>query len=360
MKVVFITTVYLPHIGGIECYIHDISNRLIDDGHEVNIIVADKNCEEIVVDNIDGAKVIRLPSYEICGFYILRKKKYIDIINDELHNAKVVHLNACKFLYKHLAMMRQKYNYRLIVTSHGWLFHTSKNLFIKNLYFKYCVVKYYMYYDKIINVSIQDQQIAEKFGIKNSIVINNGADIKKFSMPDYKNTFDNNFIYWGRISVNKGIYECLVKLAQYECDFTFNIIGVCEDDSYTNRLNKFIEENGICDKVKFLGKLSNEQIKHYIELSDVILLPSLHEGFGFTLVEALVTKRLILANNIDSYKYILDRTGTSDFLYDFSDDRNSMLDKINKLRHKKVEPKNIDQFSVETMVNNTISVYFKN
>ena len=358
MKIVFVTTEYLPHIGGIEFYIHDISNKLLKEGHEVSIVVADKRCNDIDIEKLDGAKAIRLPSYEICGFFLLKHRKYIDIIDDELCNADVVHLNACKFLYKHLAMMKRKYSYKLIVTSHGWLYHTNKYLIIKDLYFKYCVVKYYKYYDKIINVSIQDQQIAEKFGIRDTIVINSGADIKKFALDDYKSSFDNSFIYWGRISANKGIYECLVKLAQYKFDFTFNIIGACEDNEYESKLNEFLDENNLGNKVKLLGKLSDEQIKKYIVLSDVILFPSLHEGFGLTLVEALVTKRLVLANNIDSYKYILDRTGASEYLYDFSNSANSILDKINELRQKKVNPKNIEQFSVDAMVNNTISVYF--
>ena len=55
----------------------------------------------------------------------------------------------------------------------------------------------------------------------------------------------------------------------------------------------------------FCGQLSNNEIREKIIESDIILMPSLHEGFGMTLVECLASNKPIIANDIDSYRYIL-------------------------------------------------------
>jgi alpha-1,3-mannosyltransferase len=209
MKVVFTTTIYLPHMGGIEVCIHEMAQYLISKGHQVKILVADTSCYEIKKETIENELVIRYPAREICNFFVLKRRKYLRDIENEIKDADVVHINVCKFLLGFLSRKKRIYNYKLIMTSHGWIFHTNTNLLIKKIFFKLVVAKNAKYCDSIINVSNQDQKIAESFGIKNSYVILNGVDLKKFSNIPPKSTFENKFLYFGRISANKGIYECL-------------------------------------------------------------------------------------------------------------------------------------------------------
>lgn len=356
MKIVFTTTVYLPHIGGIEICIHELAQYMLKKGFEVSIIVADKNVKRCTREIIDGEKIIRIPAYEIFNFFVLRNSKYKSEIIDEIKDADVVHVNVCKFLFSFFANLKRKYGYRLVATSHGWLYHTNRHKFVKDLYFKQIIAKYAPYYDGIINVSPQDQDIAESFGVKDTCVILNGVDLKKFSGIEKKEKFDNKFVYFGRISENKGIYQCLEKLSEYKSNYRFYIIGKCEDAEYLNKLKTFIADNKMKDKVFFCGQLSNEEVRDKIIESDIILMPSLHEGFGMTLVECLVSNRPIIANDIESYRYILKSVNAEEYLFDYSSS-DLISEKITFLCSKNINIENIDQFSNEEMARKTLEIY---
>ncbi len=126
MKIVFTALKYLPHIGGIEIYIHELAQHLIKNGWTVTIVSADVDCVTIVREIIDHEKVIRIPASEIAKFPII-KKRHIHIIEDEIKDADVVHMNVCKLLVDYFVNKKKQYKYKLVMSSHGWLYHTSKN-----------------------------------------------------------------------------------------------------------------------------------------------------------------------------------------------------------------------------------------
>lgn len=357
MKIVFSTLKYLPHIGGIEIYVHELAQNMIRLGWKVTVVSADVDCSDIVEEVIENEKIIRIPTKEISKFPILRKKEYIDIIEKEIEDADIVHVNICKLLLKYFTDKKKKYHYRLVLTSHGWLHHTDKNRLIKDIYFKYVVAHKAKYFDSIINVSKQDQLIAERFGIENTIVIMNGVDIYKYSDIVKKEEFDNRFLYWGRIANNKGIYECIVKLAEYKTDFKFYIIGGCEDAGYKAKIDNCIKENRLENKIEFLGRLTDKEIKEYIIMSDIILMPSIHEGFGMTLAECLLSNRPIIANTNDSYKFILNYCKATEYLFDFLDPNSKIEDKIKEVKKVSITPTNVCEFSVENMARKTLIEY---
>lgn len=355
MKIVYITPVYLPHIGGIEIYVQNLALHFKKLNHEITIITADKLASEVEQYAENGIKIIRIPVYSLSGILILKKRRYLELVNKEISSAKIVHLNDCKFLYRYLG--RKKNNYRLVLSSHGFLFHTKNHSTLKKIFFKNVVVKGQSCYDKIICVSEQDAEIAEKYGMKNIVTILPGADIHKYEHLECKVKNPRpHFLYWGRIARNKGIAECLKKLAIIP-DFVFQIIGNCEDSSYMSDLENIIKSNKLNDKVIFLGAKTDDELRSYITQCDYILMPSLYEGFGITLGECLLSGKLIIANTNTSYKKILKDSDAEDFLFDFENQETNLLQKIEGLNSKKIIPKNIEQFSLETMFRKVSDVY---
>lgn len=68
--------------------------------------------------------------------------------------------------------------------------------------------------------------------------------------------------------------------------FTSNGLGHSKGEVWRRRLNELIGELGVEDSVKFLGYVSDEDLKALYMRADVVLLPSKMEGFGLTVVEA--------------------------------------------------------------------------
>jgi glycosyltransferase involved in cell wall biosynthesis len=70
---------------------------------------------------------------------------------------------------------------------------------------------------------------------------------------------------------------CLVMVGEYERE-VFH--------SYFGTIKKQVEEHGIADRVIFTGYLPDEELVVLLNLSTVLVLPSLMEGFGLPAVEA--------------------------------------------------------------------------
>ena len=55
---------------------------------------------------------------------------------------------------------------------------------------------------------------------------------------------------------------------------------------------------GINDKVKFVGKLSDEELAYFYNGADFFIFPSLYEGFGLTVLEAMACGVPVIASQI--------------------------------------------------------------
>lgn len=357
MRILLITPIYLPHIGGIEKYVNDLANHLLNGNHEVTIFAADQTINKIIVENENGIKIYRVPVFSLSGILILKNIHDKILLKKILRNNEIVHSNDCKFLYTFLAKYKQKCKYKLFLSSHGFIFHTNNNSFFKELYFKNIVVKRQKSFDKIICVSEQDTNIAKKYGLKNIVTIFPGVNIHKYQdLPKAINSIIT-FFYWGRIARNKGIKECLEKICKLD-NFSFNLIGKCEDNEYQEILDSIIIRNNKQDSVHFLGPRSDEEIRNYMSKCDFILMPSLHEGFGMTLAECLLSNKKIIANTNTSFIKILRDTNLEDYLFDFEDPNSDINNKINYLINKQIEPENVEQFSIEEMFKKIDLIYF--
>ena len=98
-----------------------------------------------------------------------------------------------------------------------------------------------------------------------------------------------------------------------------------------------------------MGYKTDDEIKEYIQTAEFLVFPSLHEGFGLTLVESLSSGKKIIANRIETFTQILTDCGLPKFLFDFSGDKNSLKEKIEELRELPVRKINLERYSVEYM-----------
>jgi len=104
------------------------------------------------------------------------------------------------------------------------------------------------------------------------------------------------FISVGRLVKRKG-YEYAIKalcLLTEEYPFHYYIIGDGPDEP---GLKNMVATLGMKDKVTFLGYLSDETKFQYLAGSDIYLLPSIHEGFGICLLEAMYCGLPIVSTN---------------------------------------------------------------
>ena len=121
--------------------------------------------------------------------------------------------------------------------------------------------------------------------------------------PDIKPPFPDPMrlraFFAGTLSVEKGVGDCLAAAAllrdqgiRLELDFAgAGDIAVWKAE--TERL-------GIADRVRFLGKLANDEVRQRMREADIVLVPSRHdyaEGLPNTLCEGLAARSVLVASD---------------------------------------------------------------
>jgi glycosyltransferase involved in cell wall biosynthesis len=79
-------------------------------------------------------------------------------------------------------------------------------------------------------------------------------------------------------------------------------------------LEKFIEENGLSNRVFLHGKKSNRLVLEYMRSCDIFIMPSRREGLSSAILEALSCGMPIIASNVGGNKFVV-INGFNGFLY---------------------------------------------
>ena len=124
---------------------------------------------------------------------------------------------------------------------------------------------------------------------------------------------DFTFMYVGRISREKGLYELVnafKKLAEYYENISLVVVG---DASYNGfGINNYYKSiislaEGCKAQIIFLGKQPNENIPSIMSAADCIVIPTItEEAFGMVAVEAMACQRPLIVTNSGGLVEVVD------------------------------------------------------
>ena len=98
--------------------------------------------------------------------------------------------------------------------------------------------------------------------------------------------------------------------------FSRELLGK-ERSGRTQKLLNLVEEKKLQNNVFFTGKVDDELLYHIYGASDVVVQPSLHEGFGLTVCEAMVFGKPIIGSNVGGIPLQL-KDGVNGYLFEKS------------------------------------------
>lgn len=94
---------------------------------------------------------------------------------------------------------------------------------------------------------------------------------------------------------SKGIFELIKAVTQIDSQFELNIVGPCNDDV----LIEIIKLSGNCwgGKIKYLGKLPNDEAVQFLQTVDTLILPTYFpsEAFPISILEAMSYGKLVIS-----------------------------------------------------------------
>ncbi|HLC37324.1 MAG TPA: glycosyltransferase family 4 protein [Candidatus Nanoarchaeia archaeon] len=95
--------------------------------------------------------------------------------------------------------------------------------------------------------------------------------------------------YFGRLDPLKGVSYLIEAMNDLKKDFNFIVIGNGELKNKYKRLATY---------ARFLGRIDYGKMPYYYNLCDIIVSPSLSEGLGFTIIEAMSCGKAVIATKV--------------------------------------------------------------
>tara|TARA_E500000178_G_scaffold328388_1_gene358340 strand:+ start:621 stop:1742 length:1122 start_codon:yes stop_codon:yes gene_type:complete len=208
--------------------------------------------------------------------------------------------------------------------------------------------------DRIFCYSRQIKKNYDFFGYKDkTMIVPLGFDKNIFFSKKRKKKSKNLMIsYFGRITPVKGIHvliDALKKIKNYKWNLIIDIDHI-EDEKYYSKLKEKLKINFHPKKYKFI-KCDHFQIANYMRLSDIIVLPSLHEEqYGRVIQEGIACGNVAIGSNIGAIPEII---GDKDLLFN-PGDFNSLALILKKLFNKSYYMKKIKEQKTDIIKNRSI------
>ncbi|MDO8538455.1 MAG: glycosyltransferase family 4 protein [archaeon] len=313
MKIVQIGNHFFPCTGGIEKIMLDLCNQLNKKNIQSDVIClntcANSSKKLEFEEKINRINVKRL------DYLDLRLYKIAPEVLNQVKEFDVVHVHGLGFFADFLSATKFLHKKKLILSTHGGLWHTKNFSALKKLYWQFEKSLFLHNIDFVVAVSKQDFEKFSQIVPKEKLVlIENGVMIEDFldNKPDLKS---KNFIYWGRISKNKRIdllLETFAQVLKKEKNSKLFIIG--EDwEGIVSNLKQKAKSLGIEKSVEFTGMLAEKERKKLINNSGFFVSASEYEGFGITTYEAMAAGLIPIVNDIEAFQGVKGKGFIVDF-----------------------------------------------
>jgi len=201
----------------------------------------------------------------------------------------------------------EKTNIKSVVTIHDLIFVRYPLLFSyidrKIYYIKFRSACYRS--DKIIAISQQTKQdIIDFFFIPedkidvvyqgcNSVFHQELSDRRKKEIQAKYNLPEDYLLSVGSIEERKNLLTILKTLKELP-NQTLVVIG--SGKYYMKKCIRFIDENNLTDRVLFLTGLDSEELAGVYQNAQMLIYPSIFEGFGIPILEALFSKTPVITS----------------------------------------------------------------
>lgn len=207
-------------------------------------------------------------------------------------------------IFLHIGLKFYK-KYRQITFEHHLKYHDSGPLIKKIIWYhmEKTILKYFA--KAIITVSRSSAQEIVNMGIKrDKINIISPSFFSPLLREDVPKIHSNekdltNILFVGCCSPRKGLIylvRAMIYLKNY--NIMLNIVGNnMHEVRYVRKLSSIIKKYKLEDKVLFHNFVSRAKLDEFFRSADIFVLPSLWEGFGMVLLEAMSYRLPIVATN---------------------------------------------------------------
>lgn len=160
----------------------------------------------------------------------------------------------------------------------------------------------------MIAISTSARQVWKKVFGREGVVISGGVDWEKFALAQpaaMGQTKTVKLLYLGRLDERKGILD-LIRAVGLISGTTNVELWIAGDGPQMQEAWNLAMNLGLGGKVRFVGRVNNEDVAGYFKATDIYCAPSWGgESLGLVLLEAMAAGAPIVAYANPGYKYTL-------------------------------------------------------
>lgn len=333
MKILQVVSYFYPALayGGPPRTVYELSKELVKRNHEVTVYTTDTLDPKSRIEKpshtgpveLDGIRVyyFRNISNWLAGTYhLFLPPSLIKAARSHLKEFDVIHFHEARTIV-HLPVQHyaRRYGIPYILQARGSLPRIMAKQSLKQVYDMLWGFRLLRDASKVIALTNVEAEQYKRAGVSEDRIeiIPNGIDLSKFdNLPErgkFRSKYNLNdsqkvILYLGRIHKIKGLdllAEAFAGFSKVLDDVKLVISG--PDDGYLSALKELVKNLKIKEKVLFTGPLyERDKLEAYID-ADVCVLPSIHEGFPVSVLEAgvcgkpvIVTDRCNIADMVDN------------------------------------------------------------
>lgn len=319
MNICLIAYEFPPMVGGEGSYTYGLAKAILDWGHRVTVVTTDLHCESGASEE-NGFRIIRtptvkLPTLKLFSFQNGAKRLIKDLSGkghiDILHNTND---------YCNVNISKRDTNIPIIATIHH-PYATEKKIIKEKLGYTDSI-HYYFYrridflariekkicerVDSIIAVSNYTAKVlVEEYQVspKKITVIPNAVDINRFNPKIDGHAIrvklglhsEPIILFVGRFDHTKGIEYLINAFSMLIKEISDAKLVLVGKGPLKKSLQLRLNNSALKKSVIFYGAASDKDLAYIYAASDVVVLPSLIEGFGIVLLEAMATAKPCVA-----------------------------------------------------------------
>ncbi|SFI88489.1 Glycosyltransferase Family 4 [Paenibacillus sp. UNC496MF] len=200
---------------------------------------------------------------------------------------------STEFMYSLTHHGRTSKRGRQIITIHDLIpLKFPKQYKSQYYYYKYILPKTIAASDLIITISEHTKKdIIEQFNVREEKikVIYNGYEhiVNENDVVEESTSGKPYLLMVGATYAHKNIHTVLQAYAKIKDKTELNAIIVGKSSEYFDEIKKLSSDLGIENRVQFLGYVSNKELSDLYRNARIFIYPSLYEGFGLPILEAM-------------------------------------------------------------------------
>ena len=349
MKILMLTWEYPPRIvGGIARVVHDLSKRLIKDGHEVTVVTYRDNAGVPEYENDKGVNVYRVDNYMIhpnnfidwimqLNFNLIAKAT--EIINKE-SGFDVIHAHDWLVTYA-AKSLKNAYDIPIVATIHAT--EAGRNSGIHDDTQRYINdTEWLLTYEAtevIVNSNFMKNDLQRLFGlpydkinvIPNGINLNNFTGIERDYDFRRQYAMDNEkiILYVGRLVYEKGIQHLIAAMPKILSNYHDAKLVIAGKGGMIDELREQANALGLGNKIYFAGYLGGKDVEKMYKAADISVFPSTYEPFGIVALEAMLAGVPTVVSDVGGLNEIVEHG--VDGMKSYAGNPNSLADSILEL-----------------------------